>query len=98
MAWWSDWFRPMAGPQPKQQILPLEEPARLSGTAKASGAAGTAATVALILALIFGGEGGYVNDPNDPGGETNWGCTVAVARANGYTASPCWPTRLSSRA
>ena len=29
-------------------------------------------------------EGGYVNDPRDNGGETNWGVTIAVARANGY--------------
>jgi lysozyme family protein len=29
-------------------------------------------------------EGGYVNDPLDPGGETNHGITVAVARAFGY--------------
>ena len=29
-------------------------------------------------------EGGYVNNPNDKGGETCWGITVAVARANGY--------------
>lgn len=29
-------------------------------------------------------EGGYSNDPNDPGGETNHGITVAVARAGGY--------------
>ncbi len=34
---------------------------------------------------LLGHEGGYVNHPNDPGGETNWGVTVAVARANGYT-------------
>lgn len=32
-------------------------------------------------------EGGYVNNPNDRGGETNWGITVAVARAFGYTGS-----------
>lgn len=29
-------------------------------------------------------EGGYVNDPDDPGGETNHGITKAVARAFGY--------------
>lgn len=33
---------------------------------------------------LLGHEGGYVNDPNDPGGETNWGVTIAVARENGY--------------
>ena len=42
-------------------------------------------SVAIILAAIFALEGGYVNDKNDPGGETNHGVTVAVARANGYT-------------
>lgn len=30
-------------------------------------------------------EKGYVEHPDDPGGETNWGITVAVARANNYT-------------
>lgn len=36
---------------------------------------------------LLGHEGGYSNDPNDPGGETNWGITVAVARENGYIGS-----------
>lgn len=34
--------------------------------------------------MIDNVEGGYVNDPSDPGGETIWGMTIAVARANGY--------------
>ncbi len=37
--------------------------------------------------LLIGNEGGYVNNPSDPGGETNWGITRAVASDNGYTGS-----------
>lgn len=33
---------------------------------------------------LLGTEGAYSNHPNDPGGETRWGVTVAVARADGY--------------
>ncbi len=36
---------------------------------------------------LIGHEGGYVNHPNDPGGETNWGITRSVARSEGYTGS-----------
>lgn len=42
---------------------------------------------ALVLAVVGGVvaiEGGYVNDRNDAGGETNHGITVAVAREHGY--------------
>lgn len=34
---------------------------------------------------LIGHEGGYSNHPDDPGGETMWGVTIAVARANGYS-------------
>jgi lysozyme family protein len=33
---------------------------------------------------LLGHEGGYSNSPADPGGETMWGVTLRVARANGY--------------
>lgn len=33
---------------------------------------------------VLGHEGGYVNHPADPGGETNWGITIGTARENGY--------------
>ena len=33
---------------------------------------------------LIGHEGGYVFLPQDPGGETNWGVTLRVARENGY--------------
>ncbi len=36
------------------------------------------------IAEVILKEGGYCNDPNDLGGETCWGITVAVARRFGY--------------
>lgn len=36
---------------------------------------------------LIGHEGGYVNHPEDPGGETNWGITLRTAREAGYTGS-----------
>lgn len=36
---------------------------------------------------LLGHEGAYVNHPNDPGGETMWGVTIAVAREYGYAGS-----------
>lgn len=37
-----------------------------------------------IFERVIGHEGGYVNHPDDPGGETNFGITISTARANGY--------------
>lgn len=36
---------------------------------------------------LLGHEGGYVNHSDDPGGETNWGITIRVARENGYNGA-----------
>lgn len=43
-------------------------------------------------------EGGYVNDPSDSGGETNWGITKRVARENGYTGRMIDLTKEQARA
>lgn len=37
-----------------------------------------------LIDQLIGREGGYANNPADRGGETNWGITAAVARAQGY--------------
>lgn len=37
-----------------------------------------------VFERVIGHEGGYVNNPKDPGGETNWGVTKRTAQANGY--------------
>lgn len=42
---------------------------------------------------VLGREGGYSNDPNDAGGETMYGVTIAQARAAGYLG----PMRAMSR-
>lgn len=34
--------------------------------------------------ILLGHEGGYSDNPNDPGGPTNWGVTEKVARFDGY--------------
>ena len=46
-----------------------------------------------IINEIIRVEGGYVNDPKDSGGETNFGITVAVARDHGYNG----PMRVMPR-
>lgn len=47
--------------------------------------AGIGAALLIILGAVFANEGGYVNDPADPGGATNHGITQEVARKHGYT-------------
>jgi len=37
-----------------------------------------------LISKLIGVEGGYVNDPSDSGGETNWGITKETAVRNGY--------------
>lgn len=39
------------------------------------------------LKRVLQHEGGYVNHPSDPGGETNYGITKSVARQCGYKGS-----------
>lgn len=43
-------------------------------------------------------EGGYVDNPNDSGGETNHGVTARVARAHGYTKPMVEMTEGEARA
>lgn len=45
------------------------------------------ALIGSIIAGIIAVEGGYVNHPSDPGGETNYGITKKVAVQHGYTGS-----------
>lgn len=42
-------------------------------------------TVDQIIDEVIGKEGRYANNAKDKGGETMWGITEAVARANGYS-------------
>lgn len=44
-------------------------------------------TIEGIIDATIGKEGGYSNHPSDTGGETMWGITARVARANGYTGA-----------
>ena len=50
-----------------------------------------------VFDRTIGHEGGYVNNPNDRGGETNWGVTIATARANGYIGSMREMTREQAK-
>lgn len=51
-----------------------------------------------VIAGIIDREGGYVNDPADSGGETNYGITVAAARECGYPGRmDCMPRTFAFR-
>lgn len=54
----------------------------MAANGKVWGSVGAAALA--ILAGVLAIEGGYSDDPNDPGGKTNHGITEQVARDNGY--------------
>lgn len=47
---------------------------------------------------LMGNEGGYSDNPADPGGETMWGITQRVARANGYAGSMRMLPRSTAKA
>lgn len=51
-----------------------------------------------ILDTLIGKEGAYSNHPSDTGGETMWGITVGVARANGYKGAMRDMTRDQAKA
>lgn len=57
-------------------------------------AVGLGAAVVAMIAGVLAVEGGYVNHPSDPGGETNMGITKTVARQHGYAG----PMRTLPRA
>ncbi|MEY2339774.1 glycosyl hydrolase 108 family protein, partial [Acinetobacter baumannii] len=44
-------------------------------------------TFQTALKRVLQHEGGYINHPSDPGGETNYGITKSVARQYGYKGS-----------
>lgn len=47
---------------------------------------------------LIGLEGGYSNNSVDPGGETMWGVTARVARANGYKGEMRDLTKAAAKA
>ena len=68
-------------------VDPVQSPARIEPlppppASKKGPAIGAA--IALILGSVYAVEGGYVNDPKDPGGATNYGITEQVARRAGF--------------
>jgi len=76
----------------------LKAPAQSDATAPtAPPLPGTVVTFDMAFERLIGHEGGYVNHPEDPGGETNWGITLRTAREAGYTGSMRDLTREQAR-
>jgi lysozyme family protein len=69
----------MTAQTPVQRAIAAEDARKPRSGRKAIPAA-CCAMIAATIAL----EGGYVNHPADPGGETNMGITKTVARSKGY--------------
>lgn len=59
--------------------------------------AGAVVTFGEAFDRLIGHEGGYVDHPDDPGGETNWGVTLRTAREAGYTGDMRDLTREQAR-
>jgi len=55
-------------------------------------------SIEAMIDATIGKEGGYSNNPNDPGGETMFGITERVARANGYSGPMRALTREQAKA
>lgn len=69
----------------KPTLAPWEQ--KVTAQARGKTWASLGAAIFAIAAGVFTVEGGYSNNPADPGGETNHGVTVQVARDHGYTGS-----------
>lgn len=75
----------------------LKAPTQSAPPAPAMPAPGSIVTFDVAFERLIGHEGGYVNHPDDPGGETNWGITQRTAREAGYAGSMRDLTREQAR-
>lgn len=55
-------------------------------------------TIDSMIESTIGKEGRYSNHPDDRGGETMWGITIGIARANGYTGAMAAMSREQAKA